>query len=447
MIKSNVLLLLLFVWNTSSAQDTTRSTGATPPPAGANRADTTGATQFLTLSQCYTLAEANYPLTRQRALIQKTKEYSIENIAKGIYPQLAINGSATYQSDVTKIAFPPIPGFNLNFPTVSKDQYKLYGEVSQTLTDFGINRQRRAISRTDGDLQEQNLDAQLYQLKDRINQLFFGIILIDGQLQQNDLAKKDVQTGINNTQAAIANGTAYNSSLNKLKAELLKTNQQAIELKASRKAYTDMLSLFINQPITETTTIIRPTPPTLTDSIRRPELRAYDLQLQSYAQQSKLTRLNTYPQLNAFFQGGMGKPNPVNFLSNQLSGYYLTGIRLTWNFGNIYTSRKEQLINRNNQEMTRAERSTFLFNTQQTLKQQNADIEKYQQLITNDNEIVDLRESVSKTSAVQLQNGALTANDYLLDINAAAQARQDRLVHEIQLLLSQYSHQTTSGNQ
>jgi len=137
----------------------------------------------------------------------------------------------------------------------------------------------------------------------------------------------------------------------------------------------------------------------------------------------------------------------VNFLSTQLTGYYLTGIRLTWNFGNIYTSRKEQLINKNNQEMIRAERSTFLFNTLQTLKQQNADIEKYRELIANDNEIVDLRESVSKTSAVQLQNGALTANDYLLDINAAAQARQDRLIHEIQLLLSQYNHRTTSGNQ
>jgi len=444
MIKSNVLLLLLFVCNASTAQDTTRS-GSTTRSSGADTI--TIAPQSLTLSQCYTLAEANYPLTRQRALIQKTKEYSIENIAKGIYPQFAINGSATYQSDVTRITIPPVAGLNLNIPTVSKDQYKLYGEVSQTLTDFGINKQRRAISRTDGDLQEQNLDAQLYQLKDRINQLFFGIILIDGQLQQNKLAEKDIQTGINNTQAAIANGTAYNSSLNKLKAELLKTNQQAIELKASRKAYTDMLSLFINEPVNETTTIIRPAPPALTDSIRRPELKAYDLQLQSYVQQSKLTRLNTYPQLNAFFQGGMGKPNPVNFLSTQLSGYYLTGIRLTWNFGNIYTSRKEQLINRNNQEMTRAERSTFLFNTQQTLRQQNADIEKYQQLIANDNQIVDLRESVSKTSAVQLQNGALTANDYLLDINAAAQARQDRLVHEIQLLLSQYNHQTTSGNQ
>src|SRR5882757_357787 len=130
----------------------------------------------LTLEQCYQRAEAAYPLSRQRGLIAKTKEYTLENISKGIYPQFSINGSATYQSDVTKIVLPPIPGFNFQIPTVSKDQYKLYGEVSQTLSDFGINRQKREISRTDAELQEENLNTQIYQLKDRINQLFFGVL-------------------------------------------------------------------------------------------------------------------------------------------------------------------------------------------------------------------------------------------------------------------------------
>src|SRR5579872_5902949 len=128
----------------------------------------------LTLDQCYQLAEANYPLTKQRALIASTREYNISNIAKGIYPQLDVNGTATYQSDVTKISIPPINGFNLNIPTVPKNQYKLYGEVSQTLTGFGINKQRRELSRTDAELQDQDLSANLYQLKDRVNQLFFG---------------------------------------------------------------------------------------------------------------------------------------------------------------------------------------------------------------------------------------------------------------------------------
>ncbi len=400
--------------------------------------------QSLTLEQCYQLAETNYPLTRQRTLIEKTKEYTLDNIRKGIYPQLAVSGTATYQSDVTKISLPP--GLNYNIPSVSKDQYKLYGEVSQTLTDFGINKQKRTISATDAAIQEENLNAELYKLKDRINQLFFGILLIDGQLQQNDLSAQDIKTGIDKVQAAIANGTDFKSSLNKLKAELLTNGQRTIDLKANRKAYTDMLGLFLNTNIDEQTTFVKPTPPIYNDSINRPELKAFDLQTRSYTEQQRLTRINNYPQLNAFFQGGLGKPNPVNFLSTQLSGYYLTGLRLSWNFGGLYTYHKDKLINKNNQEMVLAQRNTFLFNTSMTMRQQNADILRYQQLIQSDNEIVNLRDSIKQSSAVQLQNGVISANDYLLDINAESQARQDRTLHEIQLLIAQYDHKTTAGN-
>ena len=410
------------------------ATGKTPAPA-----------PQLTLEQCYQLAEANYPLTRQRALIAKTRDYSIANIAKGIYPQLDVNGTATYQSTVTSLAFPPSLGIPLDI-TLPKDQYKVYGEVSQTLTGFGINKQQREISRTDAELQQANLNSDLYALKDRINQLYFGALLIDGQLEQNKLAEQDIRTGINNVQAAITNGTDFNSSLNKLKAELLKTNQHSIELAASRDAYTDMLGLFINQAIDSTTKLEKPEPPPGSDSINRPELKAYDLQLQSYTQQLKLTKLNLYPQLNAFFQGGFGRPNPLNFLATNVGAYYLTGLRLTWTIGGAYTYKKDKLINANNQETIKVQRNTFLFNTTQTMHQENSDIRKYRQLIQSDDDIVKLRESVRTSSAVQLQNGVITANDYVLDVNAATQARQDRVVHQVQLLLSQYNYKNTSGN-
>jgi outer membrane protein TolC len=437
MIKPISWLLLAAVLLCGRAQDTSAQDART------NHADAQDS--LLTLEQCYRLGEANYPLTRQRALIAKTRDYTIANLAKGIYPQLDVEGTATYQSAVTSLSLPPSTGIPLDI-TLPKDQYRAYGEVSQTLTGFGINKQQRDISRTDADLQQANLDADLYQLKDRINQLYFGALLISGQLDQNDLAAQDLRTGIDNVRAAIANGTDFNTSLNKLQAELLQTEQHSIELRASRSAYTDMLGLFIGQPVDSTTRLEKPAPPAATDSITRPELRAYDLQLLSYAQQLQLTRLNLYPRLSAFFQGGLGKPNPMNFLSTTLSSYYLTGLRLSWTIGGAYTYRKDRLISRNNQEMVRAQRNTFLFNTSQTMHQQDADIRKYRQLIQSDDDIVRLRESVRKSSAIQLQNGVITANDYVLDVNAATRARQDRIVHEIQLLLTQYDYSTTSGN-
>jgi outer membrane protein TolC len=242
----------------------------------------------LTLEQCYKMAEANYPLTKQRGLIEETKNFNVDNIAKGVYPQFAVNGTGTYQSAVTKIS---IPGFNINLPSIPKNQYKMYGEVSQTLTGFEINKQNREISKAESDLQEQNIETQLYALKDRINQLFFGVLLIDGQLEQNELSKADIQTGINKVQAAIANGTDFKSSLNKLQAQLLTTDQQSINLRASRKAYTDMLGLFINQPVDEHTTLVKPVAPALLDTINRPELKAYDLQIKTYQLQQRLTKI------------------------------------------------------------------------------------------------------------------------------------------------------------
>ena len=400
----------------------------------------------LTLEQCYQLAETNYPLTRQRELIRKTREYNLSNIAKSVYPQLDVNGTGTYQSAVTNIEIPPINGYKINIPPVPKDQYKIYGEVSQTLTGFGINRQRREISSTDAAIQEANLNTDLFQLKDRINNLFFGTLLFDDQIAQNELTAQDIRTGLNRVRAAIANGTDFRSSADKLQAQLLKTEQRSVELRESKTAYTDMLALFINQPVDTNTTLVRPDAPTLTDSIRRPELQSYDLQLQSYDQQMRLTRLNLHPQVSAFFQGGYGKPNPVNFLSTQWSPYYLTGLRLTWSIGNSYTYKKDRLVNSNNQEMVKAQKNTFLFNTTQTMHQESSDIRKYKLLVQSDDEIVRLRESVSKASQAQLENGVINTNDYLQDINATAVARQERVVHQIQLLMAQYDYKTTSGN-
>ncbi len=396
---------------------------------------------MVTLEQCYKLAETNYPLTRERGLIRKTGEYTVANISKGIYPQLAVSGTATYQSDVTNISVPGL--LSLKIP---KDQYIVYGDLSETLTDFGINKRKKELSRTDAEAQEENLNTQLFALKDRINQLFFGVLLIDGQLQQNELSKQDIQTGMAKVKTAIDNGTDFNSSLSKLKAELLKTDQHSIDLKATRQAYTSMLGLFIHQTINEYTILIQPAVPILNDSINRPELRVYDLEIKSYLEQQQLNNISNYPHISAFFHGGFGRPSPLNLLSEGLSLFYITGLRLDWNIGGLYTFKKERLINSNNREVVLAERNTFLFNSGLTLQQQNADIIRYQQLIASDNEIIELRDSVKRASTLQLQNGVINANDYLLDINAEGQARQDRVVHQVQLLMSQYNHKTTSGN-
>ena len=230
--------------------------------------------QTLTLEQCYTLARTNYPVVKQLALIEKTREYTVSNAAKGTLPQLSVGAQATYQSAVTGLPI-EIPGMKV--PTVSKDQYKIFGEVSQSLTDGPIVSQQKELARANAAAQTQQVEVELYKLRERVNQLFFGMLLLDAQIRQTDLLKNDIRVGLNKTQAAITNGTALKSNADILNAELLKSDQRSIELQATRQGFGDMLALLIDQPVDESTALETPSVPDLSPEIGRPELGLFEV--------------------------------------------------------------------------------------------------------------------------------------------------------------------------
>ncbi|GIM54433.1 TolC family protein [Capnocytophaga cynodegmi] len=396
----------------------------------------------LTLDNCLEKAKQNYPLIKQYTLIEKTKEFSIAKAQKGYLPQFNVAGQATYQSDVTRV---PISLPNMDIPTMSKDQYRLYGEVSQSITDLFTVKDQKEFINNKSEIETQKTEIELYKLRERINNLYFGILLIDAQIKQTELLKKDIQSGIEKTNVAIANGVALKSTADNLKAELLKVDQRTIELKVTRKGYADMLALFIGNPIDENTVLEKPHRQMLTNTINRPELRLFDLQKKSFDVQKKLITNKNMPRVSVFFQGGLGRP-ALNMLDNDLKGYYIGGLRLIWNITGFYTYKNEKKTLALNQSFIDIQRETFLFNTNLVLKQQNADIAKMQDLIETDKSIVTLRESVKNTTQNQLTYGTATTNDYLIAVNAEDQAKQSLILHEIQLLMTEYNAQTTAGN-
>lgn len=397
----------------------------------------------LTLSEAYSLAEANYPLIKQRELITQTTAYSIDNINKGYLPQLNINGQATYQSAVTEIPI-KLPGAEI--PTLSKDQYKLYGEVNQVLYDGGTIKHQKELQKAEANLEQQKLTTELYQLKDRINQLFFGALYIEEQLKQNELVISDIQTGLNKMEAAVNNGTALRSQVDLLKADLLKTRQHTIELQANLAAYKDMLELFTGRKLNAETKLVKPAPAILTRQINRPELQMYSAENTKLDVQNRVLLSKSLPKLNVFFQGGFGRP-ALNMLSNDFDAYYIGGARLTWSISSLYTAKKERALIDMKRNIINNREGIFLFNTTLAMKQQDAEINKYNELLNSDDEIVMLRNKVKTAALAQLDNGVITSNDYMREVIAEDQARQSKILHEIQLLMSQYNFQTTTGNQ
>ncbi len=403
---------------------------------------TASAQEPLSLQKAYDLARANYPLVKQRELIRQTRDWTIDNLGKGFLPQFSLNGQATYQSEVTQIKI-PIPGVTVD--PLNKDQYKLLADISQLIYDGGMIKQQKAIQQFNETTEQQKLEVELYKLNERINQLFLGVLFLDEQLKQVELVKSDLNNGIKRVEAQVNNGVAFRSNLNVLKAELLKADQRIIELQSTRKGFLDVLSLFINQPLPENTKLEKPqAKPSVTPDINRPELQLFSSQQKLLGSQVGLIDAKNKPKASFFWQGGYGRPG-LNFLKNDFAFFYTTGVRLSWSFGGLYTRKNEKKILELNQKTIDIQKDVFLLNTNTQLKQQQSEIDKLQKLVSTDQEIIDLRIKVKDAAKAQLENGVITANDYLREVNAEDQARQSLITHQVQLIQAQINYQTISG--
>ena len=401
--------------------------------------------KILLLSAAYDLALKNYPLVKQRELLKQTAAINIENLGKGFLPQVNLSGQASYQSDVTAIKI-PLPGVNI--PSPSKDQYRIVADINQLLYDGNNIKVQKDIQRLNENTEQQKIEIELYRIKDRINQLFLGVLFLDEQLKQVDLVKNDLSIGIKKTEAQVNNGVAFRSNLNVLKAELLKTDQRTIELTTTRKGLTDVLSLFIGETLPDEVVLEKPviTATLAGTDIQRPELKLYSVQEKLLNGQYKLIDSRIRPRASLYLQSGYGRPG-LNLLKNDFAFFYTTGVRLNWAFGGLYTQKKEKQLIELGKRSIGIQKEIFLLNTNTVLKQQEAEISKMKKLIAKDYEIIELRVKVKDAAKVQLDNGVITANDYLREVNAEDQSRQSLITHQVQLLQAQINYQNTSGKQ
>lgn len=396
-------------------------------------------TNFLTIDSCYALARKNYPLIKQYSLIEKTNEYTVDNIAKGFLPRINFTGQATYQSDVTQ--FPKaIPGA----PQLSKDQYRFYAEVDQPVYDGGLISAQKKLQEANSEVDQQKLEVELYQLKNRITQLYFGVLLMQARQKQNGLLQSDVRHGLEKINASIANGTALKSSADVLEAELLKTNEQSDELASNKKAFTEMLSLFTGKKIDTNTVFVTPGEINPRTEIQRPELQLFNSQDRIFNAQKSLLTAQNRPKVSLFVQAGYGKP-ALNILSNNFDPFYIGGVRITFPVSGFYTIKNERNLIKLDRQNIAVQKETFLFNTNVVLQQQNEDITRLQKIINTDDKIIPLREYIKQTALAQLNLGVATGRDYLREVNAENSARQDKILHFIQLLMAEYNKRNTVG--
>ena len=398
----------------------------------------------LTLEGCQHSAQTNYPLVRQYGLIEKAREYNLENAGKGYLPQFTLSGKATYQSDVTKLPM-DVPGIDIK--SMPKDQYQVMLEVSQNIWDGGDIRSKKQLTQATSEIDRGKQEVDMYALNDRVNQLYFGILLLDEQLKQNQLLQEDLGRTHQQVSNYIANGIANQSDLDAVSVEILNTKQKRIELESSRQAYLSMLSIFIGKEIASGTTFEKPADTFESTSLvnNRPELRWFDAQGGQLNVQESSLKTRFRPRFALFVQGAYGNPG-LNMLKDDFSAYYVAGVRMSWNFGSLYTLRNDRRLIDNNRRKLETSRDVFLFNTNLESTQQSSAIQSMRRQMVDDDEIIRLRVNIRKAAEAKVENGTLTVTDMLREITAENLARQTKALHEVQLLMNIWSLKYTLNN-
>ena len=396
------------------------------------------------LDECRRLAREHYPQIRQYDLIARTEQYDLSNAARAWIPQVALAAQATWQTDVAK--YPDalssmLAQQGVSVPGMRKDQYKVAVDVSQNIWDGGQSKANRAIAEAEAAEQRNRVDVDLYDLQSRVENLYFGILLLDERVAQTEALISLLESNLSRMRVYHKNGVAMQADADAVEAELLAARQTLGQVVSSRDSYRRMLELFIGRQL-DGETLERPVPTELRSRTSvRPELALFNAQSDRIDARRKAIKSSLMPRFSAFAQGYYGYPGFDMFKSMMSADWTLNaivGVRMSWNIGAFYTKHNNLGKLDAAQRQIDVQRDVFLFNTRMQTVQDDGEIARLRSAVTDDDRIVSLRRSVRLAAESKLENGVIDATDLLRKITDETQAALNRSIHEIELLQAIY---------
>jgi outer membrane protein TolC len=398
--------------------------------------------QTLTIDACQDSALANYPLIEQFGLIEKSKELTLSNANKAWLPQLDINliggvihGMPSFVPTGTESS----SSWNQELITIA--------QLNQMIWDGGMTKASKGIIEANSAIEKAELEVNLYQLKDRVNNLFFGILLIDEQIKQLNLLKETLMLNQKRIKNAIENGTAFKSDADEIKVELITIEQKKTELSFNRQAYVAVLSAMIGQEIKESDVFTRPDfSGSVEDrTINRPEIVKFNQQRSLIESQAKLNKAMLIPKFGLMGFGVFLTPD-LDFGASSLNNLFVAGLSVSWQLGPLYKNGNNKKLTEISLQRIQNQEDVFLFNTNLELTQTDKELEKYTALLEQDREILSLKSSIKEAYTTKYDNGVATMSDVLQRINDENAAKQSLIMHEIQYLMKVYQYLNKTGN-
>lgn len=398
----------------------------------------------VTLEECIALAEENYPIISKYDLLEQTKEVNLSNINKGWLPQINLYGQGTVQNDTPSLPESLTNIINqtgTNIAGLNEWQYRIGADISQNIWDGGTSKVHRKIERAEDAERQAAIDVQLYAVRERVEDLYFGILLMDAQIEQVKNMQLLLQSNLDKLRIMQSNGTAMQSDVDMVEAEYLGTVQQLTQAESASQSYRNVLGLFMGKSIVGQK-LVKPEafiPQDLMPS--RPELKYFEKQLQTNEARNASITANMMPKIGLFAQlyyGYTGFDYFENMMNRNPSFNILAGVKLSWNIGALYNKKNDRMKLKLSSDNINVERDIFLFNINLQSRSQLDHIDELKAVIKNNDRIVELRANVRKAAESQLDNGVIDATALLTKLTDEKQARLTAAYHEIQLLQSIY---------
>ena len=403
----------------------------------------------VTLDYCLQRAEENYPEIKKYGLLESTSELSLEEINRGWWPRIGLSAQANLQNIVP--AFPGIlqnmlaqNGFELK--GMGKLQYKVAAELNQTIWDGGASKAQRAIERASLAESKAALDVELYAIRSQVENIYFGILLIQEQIKQTESTIELLSSNLQRLESMVRNGTAMQSDADMIEAQCLTLKQSMAEARNAMKGYRDVLSVYIGEELGEQTLICPVAEMPQSAESERPELTLFDKRVENNMARMKAINASVMPHIGFFTQAYYGYPgyNYFESMTNRnLSFNIMAGVRLNWNVESLYTKGSKRRKLMLSSDMINADKEKFLFNSRIQSARENSEIEAIRDVIKEDSRIVELRQNVRRSAESQLQNGIIDATALLSKINDENQAKLNSAYHNIQLIQNIYKLKNT----
>lgn len=416
----------------------------------------------ISIEKCQQWAMENYPAIKQHDLLDKAREYTLSNISRVYRPEFSLSGVASWQSERMKLDLKmpktvnvsmdlngpvsiPVSIPEMSIPVSDQDRYNVSLMLKQALWTGGRVKAGKQVAESEIDMMHAGLDAQLYEIKDKVKELYFGLLTIEGKEKQLDCADEILDSLHVRAEAALKDGVIYETDLDVIEVERIKYRQLRLELEAKREACLGVLSMLIHRPLSKETELQVPEEVILeSDKIERPELKYLDSKIDRLEADLKMQNAENMPKLGLFATGGYGKSG-LNTFDKEFKPYFIGGIMLSWNFGKLNTLKNDRKLKRVQQESVRIEQESFIFNTKMEMLMQDAEIKKMRNLVKEDEKVLRLRESIRQSSEVKYANGVYTISELISDVNYALIAQQEKLLREIELKMMIYSKKITLG--